>query len=224
MDDVATGFRDSAPLGLHLLGMAGISPPTRVPPVISCNNPPVLLDFVSNVPAPVTRLLVEQAGTIRVMRRAAEIASWKSSKSSESWLLLAAWWFICGSAYFGVRRATMSFILVQFAQLIHFVAGIYCRFLLFCLWCGDNSRSNRGGPGDQHILPRMNLLQQAMSQSPPPYQTSHSSGSYFPRFYSPKHPSQLVRQSSRLSNCLPTRSHSSLFFGLRQSYIFHIWH
>ncbi|CEL53340.1 Peroxisomal membrane protein PEX30 OS=Saccharomyces cerevisiae (strain ATCC 204508 / S288c) GN=PEX30 PE=1 SV=1 [Rhizoctonia solani AG-1 IB] len=83
--------------------MAGVSPPGRVQPIISSNNPPVLLDFVSHVPAPVTRLLVEQAGTIKVLRRAAEIASWRSPKPSESWLLLGVWWFLCGSVYFGVR-------------------------------------------------------------------------------------------------------------------------
>ncbi|KAH7337500.1 integral peroxisomal membrane peroxin-domain-containing protein [Rhizoctonia solani] len=83
--------------------MAGVSPPARVQPIISGNNPPVLLDFVSHVPAPVTRLLVEQAGTIKVLRRVAEIASWRSPKPSESWLLLGLWWLLCGSAYFGVR-------------------------------------------------------------------------------------------------------------------------
>ncbi|KAG9118698.1 hypothetical protein FRC07_006663, partial [Ceratobasidium sp. 392] len=85
--------------------MSGAPPPTRSQPTISTANPPVLIDFVSHVPAPVTRLLVEQAGTIKALRRAAEIASWKSPKVSESWILLAVWWFICASAYFGVRRA-----------------------------------------------------------------------------------------------------------------------
>ncbi|GAB1520205.1 hypothetical protein RhiTH_003278 [Rhizoctonia solani] len=83
--------------------MAGVSPPGRVQPIISSNNPPILLDFVSHVPAPVTRLLVEQAGTIKVLRRAAEIASWRSPNPSESWLLLGTWWFLCGTIYFGVR-------------------------------------------------------------------------------------------------------------------------
>ncbi|KAF8688587.1 Integral peroxisomal membrane peroxin, partial [Rhizoctonia solani] len=74
--------------------MAGVSPPGRVQPIISSTNPPVLLDFVSHVPAPVTRLLVEQAGTIKVLRRAAEIASWRSPKPSESWLLLGTWYLV----------------------------------------------------------------------------------------------------------------------------------
>ncbi|KAG9080240.1 hypothetical protein FS749_008082, partial [Ceratobasidium sp. UAMH 11750] len=81
--------------------MSGVPPPTRSLPSISTANPPVLIDFVSHVPAPVTRLLVEQAGTIKALRRAAEIASWKSPKASESWILLAVWWFVCASAYFG---------------------------------------------------------------------------------------------------------------------------
>ncbi|QRV84742.1 integral peroxisomal membrane peroxin protein [Ceratobasidium sp. AG-Ba] len=74
--------------------MSGVPPPGRSAPTISTANPPVLIDFVSHVPAPVTRLLVEQAGTIRALRRAAEIASWKSPKVSESWILLAVWWFL----------------------------------------------------------------------------------------------------------------------------------
>ncbi|KAG8767264.1 hypothetical protein FRC12_006365 [Ceratobasidium sp. 428] len=74
--------------------MSGVPPPNRSLPAISTVNPPVLIDFVSHVPAPVTRLLVEQAGTIKALRRAAEIASWKSHKSSESWILLAVWWFV----------------------------------------------------------------------------------------------------------------------------------
>ncbi|KAF8752221.1 Integral peroxisomal membrane peroxin [Rhizoctonia solani] len=78
--------------------MAGVSPPGRVQPIISSNNPPILLDFVSHVPAPVTRLLVEQAGTIKVLRRAAEIASWRSPNPSESWLLLGTWWFLSAAS------------------------------------------------------------------------------------------------------------------------------
>ncbi|KAG8690320.1 hypothetical protein FRC08_010567 [Ceratobasidium sp. 394] len=91
--------------------MSGVPPPTRSLPSISTANPPVLIDFVSHVPAPVTRLLVEQAGTIKALRRAAEIASWKSPKASESWILLAVWWFVCASAYFGVRFLVPVFVI-----------------------------------------------------------------------------------------------------------------
>ncbi|KAG8741450.1 hypothetical protein FRC10_002854 [Ceratobasidium sp. 414] len=74
--------------------MSGVPPPSRSLPTISTANPPVLIDFVSHVPAPVTRLLVEQAGTIKTLRRVAEIASWKSPKVSESWILLAVWFLV----------------------------------------------------------------------------------------------------------------------------------
>ncbi|KAH7108138.1 integral peroxisomal membrane peroxin-domain-containing protein [Auriculariales sp. MPI-PUGE-AT-0066] len=48
-----------------------------------------------NIPAPVTRLLLDLAPFIAHMRHAAEILNWSSSRSVDSWLVLAAWWASC---------------------------------------------------------------------------------------------------------------------------------
>ncbi|KAH7923927.1 hypothetical protein BV22DRAFT_1105784 [Leucogyrophana mollusca] len=56
--------------------------------------PPTLLEFVSTVPPPLTSELVALAPYIRLVRRGAEILSWKSHWE-EHWLALAAWWAFC---------------------------------------------------------------------------------------------------------------------------------
>ncbi|KAG8844212.1 hypothetical protein FRB91_000190 [Serendipita sp. 411] len=53
-----------------------------------------LLDFVSATPAPVTKVLVDFAPTIDVIKRLAVAASWKGPPS-ESFLFLFAWWSVC---------------------------------------------------------------------------------------------------------------------------------
>ncbi|KAJ7594831.1 Peroxin/Dysferlin domain-containing protein [Mycena floridula] len=56
---------------------------------------PGLYDFVSSVPPQLTAVLVHLQPYISFLRHAAEILSWKSSSSYDSWLTLAGWWAAC---------------------------------------------------------------------------------------------------------------------------------
>ncbi|CAA7259256.1 unnamed protein product [Cyclocybe aegerita] len=59
------------------------------------NNPvPVLADFLSNVPPPLTVVLLHLAPCISASRQAVEISSWAATWYY-SWLALAAWWVVC---------------------------------------------------------------------------------------------------------------------------------
>ncbi|KAF8629270.1 hypothetical protein AX17_005849 [Amanita inopinata Kibby_2008] len=55
---------------------------------------PVLLNFLDNVPLPLTSVLVQLAPHISVARHIAEIVSWKAPWYN-SWLVILLWWFIC---------------------------------------------------------------------------------------------------------------------------------
>lgn len=66
-------------------------PPELTPAVAAV---PTLVEFIRNVPPPLTVLLVQLAPHVQFVRRFAEILSWKASYS-ESWLVLGAWWGIC---------------------------------------------------------------------------------------------------------------------------------
>lgn len=73
--------------------------PTSGPPL----PPPVSLHDLMNIPAPVTRLLVDLAPFLAYTRRAAEILNWSSSRTADSWLVLAVWWALCLVTDFSVR-------------------------------------------------------------------------------------------------------------------------
>lgn len=68
------------------------------PQLTMTTNNPSLLYFLDSVPSPITVLLVDLAPVIRLLRRSIEIVSWKSHWS-ESWLAIAAWWYLCLTAY-----------------------------------------------------------------------------------------------------------------------------
>ena len=55
---------------------------------------PVLVNFLSDVPLPLTAVLVQLAPYIAFIRSLADIISWKAPWY-ESWLMLALWWLVC---------------------------------------------------------------------------------------------------------------------------------
>ncbi|GJJ08777.1 hypothetical protein Clacol_002996 [Clathrus columnatus] len=81
------------------------------PQLTMTTNNPDLLYFLDTVPSPITVLLVNLAPVIRVLRRFAEIASWKSHWS-ESWLAIAIWWYFCLTIHATLRYALPLFILL----------------------------------------------------------------------------------------------------------------
>lgn len=85
------------------------NPPASPPPQVS------MYTLVSNTPAPVVRLLVELAPVIRFLRDLSEIVSWKTGRSSESWLVVAGWWLTCLTAGFGVRYLLPAVLLLPLA-------------------------------------------------------------------------------------------------------------
>lgn len=66
---------------------------------------PVLVNFLSDVPLPLTTVLVQLAPHIACIRFLAESISWKA-QWYESWLLLALWWLVCLLGHLGLRFAT----------------------------------------------------------------------------------------------------------------------
>ncbi|KAF8891685.1 integral peroxisomal membrane peroxin-domain-containing protein [Infundibulicybe gibba] len=67
------------------------------------NAVPVLVDFVSTVPQPLTTVLVQLAPHIAHVRSAAAVVSWQSPSIYNSWLLLALWWSLCLFSGFFLR-------------------------------------------------------------------------------------------------------------------------
>ncbi|TFY58071.1 hypothetical protein EVG20_g8293 [Dentipellis fragilis] len=81
--------------------------PAQPPPPVTSNvevlaGVRTLIEFVNTVPSPLTAVLIGLSPTILRVRRAIEIASWKSSWE-ESWLVIAAWWGLCLFADFSAR-------------------------------------------------------------------------------------------------------------------------
>ncbi|KDQ21814.1 hypothetical protein BOTBODRAFT_169013 [Botryobasidium botryosum FD-172 SS1] len=79
---------------------SALPPPSPSPSTTSTNatanstTSNSLLEFLNSVPPPVTRLLVELAPALSWLRWLAQVVSWKSNNSAESWLLLAAWFLL----------------------------------------------------------------------------------------------------------------------------------
>jgi hypothetical protein len=64
-----------------------------------------LLDFVSSTPAPVTKVLVEFASSISIVKWTLSAASWKSP-AEQSFLLLFGWCAVCLYGDLFLRYAT----------------------------------------------------------------------------------------------------------------------
>ncbi|KAG8941939.1 hypothetical protein FRC03_003848, partial [Tulasnella sp. 419] len=74
-----------------------------------------LYDFVTSTPAPVTRLLVELSPLISHIRWIAQVVSWNSGSSSESWLFLGVWWGLCLSVDVSLRYLLPALIIAPIA-------------------------------------------------------------------------------------------------------------
>lgn len=86
--------------------------PLPLPPPSQNLNPDALLDFISAVPPPVVRLLVELGPALSWGRWALQVANWKSGSRAESWLVLAAFWVVCLGAGIALKYVAASFFVV----------------------------------------------------------------------------------------------------------------
>ncbi|KAF8335838.1 uncharacterized protein EI90DRAFT_3287746 [Cantharellus anzutake] len=99
---------------LEMPSPSGISSTLVPPSPPQPFDPDGLIDFLGTVPPIVTKLLVELSPTLSLLRRTAQILSWRSGKQSESWLCLAMYWAICLGAGFSIRYFLPLIVLTPF--------------------------------------------------------------------------------------------------------------
>lgn len=102
-----------------LLAPRPMSQPTQQdtsPSLAPRPSAPALADLM-NLPPHVTRLLLVLAPFIARMRWLAEVLSWSSPRTSESWLLLGAWWGLCLMTDYSIRYLLPFALLATLPQL-----------------------------------------------------------------------------------------------------------
>jgi hypothetical protein len=79
-----------------------LSPVVMTAPNEQAASKPSSGDYM-NIPLPVTKLLLQLAPVIANVRWAAEVLNWSSSRTADSWLVLAGWWGLCLVTDYSVR-------------------------------------------------------------------------------------------------------------------------